>query len=92
MRFSSHARFISALLEVDDLDDLHPEPALGFDLVLEIAALLNEDSQDGAFLLAIYLSHAGSLITSNLPSLADHPDVLLRESFADFLKNHVGAD
>lgn len=91
IRFSSLAKFISALSEVDDLDDLHPEPGLSFDLDSEIAALLDEDSEDSAFLLATYMPRAGSFSASNLSTLADHPDLLIRESFAGFLKNHGGA-
>jgi hypothetical protein len=92
IRFSSLANFISSISEVDDLENIRPEPGLSFDLDSEITSLLEEDTDDSAFLLATYLTRAGRLSASNLNTLGGHPDFLLREAFAWFLQNHGGQD
>lgn len=60
IRFFSLASFISSISAVADLEDLRPEPDLSFDLDSEIASLLEEDTDDSAFLLATYLPRAGN--------------------------------
>jgi len=92
IRFSSLANFVSSISEVNDLESLRPEPGLSFDLDTEIASLLDEDTDDAAFLLATYLPRASRLSAANLSTLGCHPDFLLREAFAWFLQNQGGLD
>lgn len=90
IRFSSLANFINSISVVDDLEDLSPELGLCFDLDSEITSLLQEDTDDSAFLLSTYLPSARGISASNLGNLEVHQDMFIREALNGFLQNHGG--